>query len=87
MAWGQRGAELLLHVGGADAHGHHFGLHTLLTDSEGFLQGDLIEGVDGELHAAGLDPGTVLLHLYAYREVDDALDTHKYLHCAISEKR
>ena len=80
-AHGERGAQLLLRVGDADAHRQHLDVADALLDAQRLLERDLVERIDAHLDAVEHDPAAVGLDPHAHVVVDDALDTHHdFLH-------
>jgi hypothetical protein len=49
-AHGQRGAQRFARLGRADRDRDHLAGHALFLEAHGFLDGDLVEGVDAHLH-------------------------------------
>jgi hypothetical protein len=81
-AHGERVADGLDGLGRSDRDGDDlFGLAGLLL-AEGFLDGDLVEGVDRHLHIGEVDAGAVRLHPDLDVEIDDPFDGYDYFHSA-----
>ena len=80
-AHGEGGAQLLLGVGDADAHGQHLDVADALLDAQSLLERDLIERIEAHLDAVEHDPAAVGLDPHAHVVVDHALHTHHdFLH-------
>ena len=70
----QRGAQLLLAVGGPDGGDDDFVGAAALLDAQRLLERDLVEGVDAHLHPVGDDAAAVGLDPDAHVVIHHALD-------------
>ena len=77
----QRGAQLLLCIGHADADRNDFDVAAAFLDTQSFLEGDLVERIDAHFDAVQHHAAAVRLDADAHVVIHDALDTnHDFLH-------
>ncbi len=82
---GHGGAQGLLALRDAAGHGDHLGDHTLFLQSDGFFDGDFVEGVHRHLDVGDIHASAITLDSHLDVVVDDAFDRDQYLHGSTPE--
>ena len=79
----QRGAQRILRFDAADRDGDDLARLAALLDADGFLDGDLVEGVHRHLDVGEVDSAPVRLDADLDVGIDDPFDGNENLHAAI----